>query len=194
MGYKNFRQIKAIQNSHEKKIKSLFPELTNNSGIYIYTRKDESDINYAYVGQAVNICQRLASHMTGYQHIDLSLKKRGFYSENNPYGWKVKQKIFDKELLNEKEQYYIREYALKGYQLLNKTTGSQGEGKEQLHEYKAKKGYRDGIKQGEENARKFIVNLFEKHLDYSMKNENNKNHQKAYEKLEEFLNNSKEIH
>ena len=41
-----------------------------------------------------------------------------------------------------------------GYQLRNKTSGSQGEGKSQIAEYKAVKGYRDGLEQGRKNLAK----------------------------------------
>lgn len=37
-------------------------------------RTDENGFRYAYIGQAVHILTRLAQHLVGYQHIDLSLK------------------------------------------------------------------------------------------------------------------------
>ena len=90
--------------------------------------------------------------------------------------------------LDEKEQFYIKQYALNGYQLRNKTSGSQGVVKQQINEFKPHKGYRDGLEQGYKNASKEINNLFDKHLDYTTKNGNmNKNTEKAIQKFKDFL-------
>ena len=128
--------------------------------------------------------------MTGYQHIDLSLKKRGLYSKDNPGGWEVNFKHYPEEELDEREKYWILEYTKKGYQArYNKTAGGQGSGKEKINEYKPAKGYRDGLEQGRINASKEVSNLFEKHLNYSKKSDKpNKNQDKAIIKFEEFLN------
>ncbi len=188
MAYQNYKQVIAIKKKNEIKIKKLFPNLTNESGIYIMTRVDENGFKFAYIGQAVKILDRILSHMTGYQHIDLSMKKHGLYSNENIYGWDIKQFTCNQNDLDLFEQKYIKRYADLGYQLRNKTTGSQGAGKQQLDEYKPHKGYRDGVKQGEKNARVFVANLFEKHLNFSKKSDTpNKNQDKAFEKFEEFL-------
>lgn len=50
--------------------------------------------------------------------------------------------------LDKWEQHYIKMYADNGYQLRNKTSGSQGAGKAKIDEYRPSKGYRDGIEQG----------------------------------------------
>ena len=116
------------------------PKLNDQSGIYFLTREDEDGIKYAYIGQAKHILTRLVQHMTGYQqHIDLSLRKHGLISNNNMCGWNVNALNFAEMELDEKEQYYIKNYALGGYQLLNKTSGSQGKGKRQIAEYKPSK-------------------------------------------------------
>ena len=86
---KNIARAKAIEAENRKRLLKLNPELNDRSGIYFLTRTDENEISYFYIGQAVNIISRLCSHLTAYQHIDLSIKKRGFYSEDNPYGWKI---------------------------------------------------------------------------------------------------------
>lgn len=183
----NWRQVKAIESTNKKRFLKLNENLNENSGIYILTRLDENGFKYAYIGQAKHILIRLAQHMVGYQHIDLSLKKHGLYSKDNEYGWNVDFINCDECELDSKEQEYILEYANKGYQLRNKTSGSQGVGKSQIDEYKPKKGYRDGLKQGYINASKDIANLFEKHLNYSQKSDKpNKNQEKAIQKLEEF--------
>lgn len=188
MAYKNYKQVKAIECKNRQRLLAVNPGLNNMSGIYFLTREDEDGFKYAYIGQAKDILQRLCSHLVGYQHIDLSLKKHGLYSKENPYGWRVNYKTFPVSQLDEKEQFYIKQYALNGYQLRNKTSGSQGQGKRQIDEYKPAKGYRDGLNQGRKNASKEVAHLFDKHLNYSTKSDPpTKNQQKAAEKFEEFL-------
>ena len=184
----NWKQVKAIESVNKKKFLELNNKLNNDSGIYILTRIDENGFRYAYIGQAKHILTRLAQHMVGYQHIDLSLKNHGLYSDKNEYGWNVIHYNFSEEELDDKEQYYIKEYADNGFRLRNKTSGSQGKGKTKINEFKPSKGYQDGLKQGYKNASKEIANLFDKHLDYLRKSDKpNKNQDKAIEKLEQFL-------
>ena len=83
MAYKNYKQVYAVQRKYKEQLLKVNPDLNDESGIYFLTR-EEDGFKYAYIGQAKHILQRLCSHMTGYQHIDLSLKKHGFYSEDNP--------------------------------------------------------------------------------------------------------------
>jgi hypothetical protein len=184
----NWRQVKAIESTNKKKFLKQNETLNDNSGIYFLTRIDENGIKYAYVGQAKHILTRLAQHMVGYQHIDLSLKSHGLYNEDNIYGWKAEALNFEQDLLDQKEQEYIIEYANKGYQLRNKKNGGQHGGSSQIDEYRPKKGYRDGLKQGRKNTIKEIANLFDKHLDYSQKSDKpNKNQEKAMLKFKEIL-------
>lgn len=176
----------------EKVNKEIFlkinPTLDDKSGIYILTR-EEDGIKYAYIGQAKHILSRLAQHLVGYQHIDLSLKKHGLYSDDNPCGWKVNAIHFKESELDEKEQYYIKLYANKGYQLRNKTSGSQGEGKRQIDEYRPQKGYRDGLLQGYKNAVKELRNIIEKHLTVNLRQDkaHNKVSIKAFEKFNQII-------
>lgn len=190
MAYKNYKQVMAIQNRFKKELLKVNPSLDDKSGIYFLTRTDENGINLFYIGQAVKILSRMCSHMTGYQHIDLSIKKRGFYSEENPYGWHLNFKHYPADELDKWEQYWILEYMKKGYQArYNKTAGGQNDKGEKINEFRPAKGYRDGLKQGYKNASKEIANLFDKHLDYKTKSDNpNKNQEKAKEKFETFLN------
>lgn len=193
MKYKNYRQRIAIENNYKKKLLEIDPVLNDNSGIYFFTRQDEKGFKYAYIGQAKHILSRLAQHFTGYQHIDLSLKKHGMYTDDNIYGWKINCIEYPEDELDGMEQHYIKLYAEQGYQLRNKTSGGQGDGKVQIDNYRPTKGYRDGLIQGRKNASKEIAKLFEKHLNYSKKSDKpNKNQDKALEKLEEFLNFYKE--
>ena len=148
----NMRQIKAIENQNKKRLLSVNPKLNERSGIYFLLRTDENGFRFAYIGQAVKILTRLASHMTGYeQHIDLSLRKHKLYDEQkNPHGWRVEFLNFPISELDEKEKYYIKLYADKGYQLRNVSLGGQGENRASgsIGERKAPKGYMQGIQQG----------------------------------------------
>jgi hypothetical protein len=186
----NYKKIYAIEKSNREKLLKVNPNLDDKSGIYFLTRTDEDGISYFYIGQAVKILQRMCSHLTGYQHIDLSLKKRGFYSADNPYGWQINFIHYPKDELDQMEQYWILQYTKKGYQCrYNKTAGGQGEGKEKINEFKASKTYRDGLKQGYKNASREVSHLFELHLDYKTKSDMpSKNQQKAIDKFDKFLN------
>ena len=188
----NYRQIKAIEQKNKERILKLCPTVPEASGIYIFNR-EENGFKFAYVGQAKNLLTRLAQHLSGYQHIDLSLKKHGLYSKENPFGWRVWFELCPIKDLDSREQEWIYTCACKGYQLRNKTTGSQGVGKKGLDDQKAPRGYHDGLAQGYKNAQKFCKNLFDKHLNYSKKSDKpNKNQEKALEKFKGFLELDKE--
>ena len=183
----NYRQRMAIEQKNKERILKVCT-VPETSGIYILTRY-ENGFRYAYIGQAKKLLTRLAQHLSGYQHIDLSLKKHGLYNTENPSGWMIHWMSVPEEYLNNAEQTYIKEYADKGYQLRNKTSGSQGKGKRSLDNQKSPKGYYDGLQQGYKNAQKYVANLFDKHLNYSKKSEKpNKNQDKAAEKFADFLN------
>lgn len=186
----NYKQLYAIKNKNKERILKVCPDMEHKSGIYFYTRTDENRISYFYIGQSVDCLERSISHLTGYQHIDLSIKKRGFYSENNPYGWKLNVMYYPKDKLDEMEQYWILEYTKRGYQCrYNKTAGGQGEGKEKINEFKPSKGYRDGIQQGRKVLARELSSIAEKHLIICLKpeKEHNKVSQKQYEKFMDLL-------
>ena len=191
----NFKRAKAIEYNNKKRLLSVNPSLDEGSGIYYLIRTDEDGFKYAYIGQAKHVLSRLAQHLEGYQHIDLSLKKHGLYTPENQYGWKVGFLHYPEEELDIKEQYFIKRYADAGYQLRNKTSGSQGEGKKQIDEYRPSKGYYDGIRQGKKSLAKELSNIIEKHLEISLKEgkKHNKVSAKALEKfyalLSEAINN-----
>lgn len=186
---RNYKKIYAMKKSREDRIKKICPSIPYEPGIYAFYRCDETGIKRAYVGQAVSLCERCAAHLAEYDHIALSLKKHGFYSKDNPYGWKLQYKRCPKEELDEREIATIKAFADDGFQMYNVTAGGQGKGKKQLGEYKQPKTYRQGIEQGKKNSSKEVAHLFEKHLDYTTKNNPpTKNQQKAVEKFEEFLN------
>ena len=56
-----------------------------------------------------------------------------------------------------------------------------------INERKPAKTYRDGLKQGYENARKEVQKLFEKNLVYEINGKVNKNKEKSLEKFKNFL-------
>ena len=99
----DYKQRYAILASNKAKIRKAFPTITDDCGIYILTR-EEDGIKYAYIGQSLHVWTRLAEHLAGYQHIDLSLKKHGFYSVDNPTGYNVWQIFCAKDKLDEKER------------------------------------------------------------------------------------------
>ena len=185
MDYKKLRQVKAIEAKNKQRLLSANPELDEESGIYFLTRTDENGFKYAYIGQAKHILTRLAQHLSGYQHIDLSLKKHGLYSEDNVNGWRVGFMNYPVESLDSWEQFWIKRYADNGYQLRNKTSGAQGEGKTQIDEYRPAKGYRDGLEQGKKNLAKELMHIIDKHLKVELKPEkvNNKTSKKAFDKF-----------
>ena len=184
----NWKQLYAIKQKNKERILKVCPTATENSGIYIMIRTDENGENFCYVGQAKRMLSRLADHLSGYQWIDLSIKKHGFFNAENIHGWSIFFHEYPIEMLDEKEREYINFYHEKGYTLRNKTSGGQNEGKEKIAEWKPAKGYRDGLAQGEKNAKKFVKNLFDKHLNYTIKSEKpNKTQEKMKAKFETWL-------
>lgn len=187
------RQIKAIENQNKKRLLKVNPKLNDRSGIYFLLRENENGFRFGYIGQAKNITQRLCGHLAGYnQHIDRSLKAHGLYSEDNPYGWRVEFLNFPESQLDEKEKYYIKLYADKGYQLRNVSVGGQGSERDSgtIGERKPPKGYRDGIKQGKINLARDLSSIAEKHLKIEIREDkkNNKVSQKQFEKFKELMN------
>ena len=190
MDYKKLRQTKAIERKNKQLFLKLNKKLNDSSGIYILFRTDENDIKYFYCGQAKHIRSRLAQHMSGYQQRDLSLKKRGLWSENNPYGWMVYFKNYQEKELDEKEQFWILEMTKRGYQCrYNKTAGGQGSGKEKINEFRPAKGYRDGIQQGRKAMARELASIAEKHLTITLRAEKqgNKISERQFEKFKELL-------
>lgn len=193
MGKINYRKLYAIKRENEKRLLNVNPNLSNCSGIYFLTRTDEDGFKFAYIGQAVKILDRLVSHLSGYQWIDLSLKKHGLYATNNQFGWKVGFLEYPKDKLDDMEQHWIKQYAQNGYQLRNVTSGSQGEGKRVINGGKQTKTYMEGLSQGYKKASKEIAHLFDLHLNVSTKkNPPTVNQQKALDKFQEFIEYYKE--
>lgn len=187
----NYRQIYAIKKQNEEKILKLCPEAKQENGIYCFYRIDENQFRFCYIGQASrgNLLSRCADHLQGYQqHIDLSIRKYGLYDEEkNPYGYKLMVLCYcSAEECDEKEQFYIRQYADDGWQLKNVEIGGKS-GKTDMNERKPAKGYREGVAQGYKNAQRDVSKWFEKNLVYEINGRPNVNKQKAYDRFSEFL-------
>ena len=185
---KNIEKIKAIDQKNLKRLLAVNPDLDDGSGIYFLTRvQTDTGIKFSYIGQSRHIRQRMLGHMRGYQHIDLSIKKHGLYSESNPDGWKINFKHFPPDQLDEMERKYIIMYAKQGYQSRNKDTGG-GAGKEDLGGRKQPKTYTQGKTEGYRKASKEISHLFDLHLDVKTKSDKpTKLQENALKKFREFL-------
>lgn len=168
-------------------VKEVCPMAQDKSGIYIMKR-EENGFRYAYVGQSLNVLTRLAQHLDGYtQHIDLSIKKHGLKTYKNPHGWEFGCLYCPNYELNAKEQYYIRLYANSGFQLLNKTSGSQDGDKFGINQNKDNRGYREGVFDGEKKAIRRVSEFFDKYLDYGIKEPSNKVKERKLKEFEELL-------
>jgi len=190
----NYRQIYAKKVERESRIKKICPNIPYSSGIYVFYRTDEANIRRAYCGQAVNLCERCASHLAEYDHIALSLKKHGFYSKDNPHGWKLAFKTCSKSELDEREVATIKSFADDGFQMYNVTAGSQSTGKQVTGQYKPPKTYRQGMQQGRKNFARQLKHIVDTHLTVTIRPEkkNNKVSVKALEKFNNLLEESED--
>lgn len=189
MGKQNYKQIYAIKAEREGRIKKICPNIPYSSGIYVFYRTDEAQIRRAYCGQAINLCERCASHLGEYDHIALSLKKHGFYSGENPHGWKLAFKTCPKSELDEREVATIKSFADDGFQMYNVTAGSQSIGKLVTGQYKQSKTYSQGVQQGRENLAKELSHIAERHLTIEIRADKrgNKISERQYEKFMELM-------
>lgn len=196
--YKKLKQAKAIERKNKERLLKVNPNLNEHGGIYFLLREDENGFKYAYIGQSkesVGILTRLAQHMVGYQqHIDLSLRKHKLYSEENPYGWRIEFLNFPDNKLDEREQHYIKQYALKGYQLRNVSLGGQSSGRNMINETKPAKGYKDGVEAGKKSLAKELKHIIDTHLTVKIRTdkENNKVSERAFQKFWQILNESED--
>ena len=166
----NYKQIYAIKKANEERILKVCPNCPNTSGIYFLLR-EENGFKFGYIGQAKHLLSRLAQHLSGYQHIDLSIKKHGLWSKENPTGYKVHFLEFAENMLDEMEQKYIKQYANAGYQMRNATSGSQGVGKKGLDNARATRTYYDGLEQGKKVMAREIKHIIDTHLEIRLKKE-----------------------
>lgn len=179
----NYRQIYARKAECERRIKEVCPDITNASGIYFILR-EENGFKFGYIGKAKHLKERLGQHLIGYQHIDLSIKKHGLWSEDNPTGYKIHFLQFQESELDEKERYFIQLYANAGWQMRNVESGGTN-GKTDIADRRQSKTYREGLAQGYLNARREVAHWFNLHLDVSIKKPT-KNAEKAMERFKQF--------
>ena len=185
--WQNIRRAEAIKESNKQRLLKVNPKLDDESGIYILWRTK----TVGYIGQSKHLITRLAEHLAGYiQHIDLSLKSHGLYSEKNKGGYKIDFFHCPKEELDQKEREYIQKALDAGWEVRNKTGGGQDEGKEKIADFRPAKGYHDGLKQGRKSLAKELKHIIDTHLLVTIRPEkqNNKVSQKALEKFNMLLN------
>jgi hypothetical protein len=183
----NYRQICAIKRYNKERVLKCCPGVPERSGIYFLLRED-GGFKFAYIGKAKHLLTRLADHLSGYQHIDNSIKKHRLWSAENPHGWKIQYLEYPEDILDEMEQKYIKQYANAGYQMRNATSGSQGVGKKGLDNARPARTYYDGLAQGYKNAQKEVAHLFNLHLDYTTKKQPpTKLQERALQKFKDFL-------
>ena len=188
MSERNYKQIFAKKAEAEKRLRAICPNISHRSGIYFLTRKDDLDRKwYGYIGKSeTSVLDRMCSHLIGYQQrIDISLKKRGFYSELNPSGWKLVVSYYPKSEVDRWERLWIEKYREAGYVLYNIESGGTN-GKTIIGERKSPKNYRDGLAQGRKALAKELSHIIDTHLEISLKKDT-KVSQKALEKFYDLL-------
>lgn len=173
------------QSEAERLLLSVCPKADHRSGIYFYLRED-TDGKYGYIGKATDLINRNVAHIIGYQqHIDISIKKRGFYSKDNPSGWKLNVLYYPKDDLDRWERHWIALYRESNYTLYNVESGGT-EGKEIIGERKPPKTYRDGLAQGRKSLARELRHIIDTHLEIKLRKET-KISQKALAKFWELL-------
>lgn len=183
----NYKQIFAKQKQYEDIVKKACPSIDNKSGVYFYTRTDlVTGEKFAYIGLAKRLLARCCQHMLGYQHIDISIRKRGLYSKENEGGWKLNCLHFPEHLIEEKERFYIEQYQKANITLLNIEGGGRAD-KHDISERKPAKTYTDGLKQGRKNAVREVKVFFDKYLDFTIKSPSNKIKERKYDEFKEWL-------
>lgn len=185
----NYKQIFARKAEAEKRLQLICPEAAvHRSGIYFYTREDLEG-KHAYIGKAIDLCERTVSHMTGYeQRIDISIKPnhRGFYSKYNPSGWKLNVLYCPKNELDMWERYWIAKFREAGYDLYNVESGGT-DGKTIIGERKSPKTYREGVAYGKKSLARELRHIIDTHHFEIKPEKDNKITQKALAKFWELL-------
>lgn len=183
----NYRVRMARELAENNKLKKMGYFVPKTSGIYIFARNEQ----FAYIGQAKDLQRRIIDHIISYnQHIDISLKKRGLFNQDNAKGWLLTWEECSSDELDSKEREYIAEWLDKGATLYNITSGGQDAGKTDINQRKPSKTYKQGVEYGREQERAKMRQFFEKYLDVTIKGTPNKIKEK---KLQEFLEMMKDV-
>jgi hypothetical protein len=186
------KAVFAKQKQYEDIVKKACPSIDNKSGVYFYTRTDlVTGEKFAYIGLAKRLLARCCQHMLGYQHIDISIRKRGLYSKENEGGWKLNCLHFPEHLIEEKERFYIEQYQKANVTLLNIEGGGR-QGKVDIAERKPTKTYTDGLSQGDKRTKRKVKEYFDKYLDFQVRLPSNKIKERKYNEFKEWLNNENE--
>ena len=185
----NYAKLFVTKKDVEEQLKLACPNLQHKSGIYFYTReKLEQGGGFAcYIGKSVDVAERCISHQISWQQeIDISLKSRRYYGKYNLNGWKLNVLYFPKELLNEKERYYINLYKSQNYEMLNIESGGTT-GKEIIGKRKPAKTYTDGVEQGKKKIFEKVKLYFNKYLSFAIKPPINKVKERKLREFKEWL-------
>lgn len=179
------KKVYAIRKQKEKELLAQFPELKNESGVYIWYKPTYK----MYIGLAHNLLQRTIDHMTQHKgHLDNSIQHHKIYHPiKNKNGWKIITIPCPIEELNTKEQELIDKYkGNEDYELYNISGGGQGEERiGDIAERKESRKYRDGLKQGYENCKREVLD-FMKYL-FVLPNEDYAINEKKVVEFENWL-------
>lgn len=169
-----YKERLAKERKNIYQIMRLCPEMQDRSGIYMFYRMDENGKVIArYIGKSeTSILKRCASHLQGTrQHIDLSIRNHGLYSEDNPTGWDVTVLEYcEPSLCNERERKHIA-YCQKLFVGLHNVEGGGSSGKTDINERKPLKGYRKGVNYGRYKLSKELQTTL-RYLNIAPKDEN----------------------
>ena len=158
--------------------------IPDTSGIYVFVRTEK----FAYIGQSVSLRKRVISHLKNYdQRIDISLKKRKLYSQDNQGGWDILINECPVSELNEQERNEIQYYLDNGYTLYNITNGGQNSGKIDINERKQGKTYKQGVEYGQIKKMREIKEFFDKYLEVTIKGTPNKIKERKLQEFREML-------
>ena len=184
---RNYEQIIERKEEAVRELLQACPSISHRSGIYFLLREDV-DGKYGYIGKSeTSLLDRMCSHMIGYQqHIDVSLKKRGFYAKDNPSGWKLNVLFYPKADVDRWERHWIEAYQKAGYQLYNVESGGTN-GKTIIGERKPPKNYHDGLAQGRKSLSKELLHIINTHNLIIEPSKRNKVTEKALNKFWELL-------
>lgn len=164
----------AIERQNVKRILQICPRMQDRSGIYFFYRADEDgEVIARYIGKSeTSILKRCASHLQGVnQHLDLSIKAHGLYSEDNPTGWRVMALEYcEPSMCNERERKHIQ-YCKKLFIDLYNVESGGAKGKTDINERKPLKGYRKGVDCGMYKLSKELQTTL-KYLNVAPKDEN----------------------
>lgn len=184
------KQRFAILNEYKNLVKKICPEISEKSGIYSFYRVSEENEKCVYIGKAKNLLERTASHFLGRKsHIDKSLLKHKIYSEDNPYGWKLKVVLeCDFCELDKMERMAINSLNQQYFKLYNVESGGT-KGKFDINERQQTKlkSYKNGKNLGEIKAKTYVKTMFEKYLDFVIKPPENKVKQRKFEEFKNYL-------